>query len=71
MGRKNFYFPGFILLSLIHVNNAFSVLFATKLRKKRVNYTTIYEKKTSMIEFDIILNGLVFCVLPKNTNFAS
>lgn len=28
-------------------------------------------KKTSMIEFDIILNGLVFCVLPKNTNFAS
>lgn len=24
-----------------------------------------------MIEFDIILNGLVFRVLPKNTNFAS
>lgn len=28
-------------------------------------------KKTSMIEFDIILNGFVFRVLPKNTNFAS
>lgn len=28
-------------------------------------------KKTSMIEFDIILNGLVFCVFLKKSNFTS
>lgn len=30
-----------------------------------------YMRKTRLIEIDIILNGLVFRVLPKERNFAS
>lgn len=72
MGRKSFYFPSFIiLLCLIHVNDTFQVLFSAKLIKMHMNYMTLNEKKTRMIEFDIILNDFVFRVLPKERNFAS